>query len=322
MISDFNVKTICFAHPAYQMQAAFTARNTGIDSFQVHSQDELLARGKEGDIIVASGLWRNELLGQCPKLRYVQSISAGVDQFDQPAFAAHGVRLASAQGGNANAVSDHAMALILAMYRLLPQARDNQMKQYWRPMISTIGEREDELTGKTLLLIGLGRIGGRVAKLAKAFGMKVIALRRDPESGSGMADEVYGLAALKTQLPRADIVVLTCALTPETTFIMNEEAFTAMKPTARLVNVARGRVVNETALIEALKTGAIAGAALDTVVEEPLPASSPLWKLPNVFITPHSAGETRLYEENVVDILLENIARLQRGETALLNQIV
>jgi phosphoglycerate dehydrogenase-like enzyme len=122
-------------------------------------------------------------------------------------------------------------------------------------------------------------------------------------------------------LPQADFVALTCPLTPQTENLIDAKAFAAMKPSAYLVNVARGKVVNEPALLEALARSRIAGAALDCVWEEPLPASSPLWAMPNVLITPHTAGETRRYEDNVIDVLLENLQRLERGE-ALRNQVV
>ena len=123
-------------------------------------------------------------------------------------------------------------------------------------------------------------------------------------------------------LPQADFVALTCPLTPETENLIDAKALAAMKPSAWLVNVARGKVVNEPALIEALNQKRIAGAALDCVWEEPLPAASGLWSAPNVLITPHTAGETRRYEDNVIDLLLENLERLWRGESVLRNQFV
>lgn len=312
---------ILFAHAAYQMRKRFEARRTGLASIEVTSRNDLLARAAEADVIVTSGFWNNAILGKTSRLRLVQSISAGVDQYDQAAFRNAGVRLASAQGVNANAVSDHAMALVLSLTRLIPQACQNQAKRHWRGMIGNIPDREDELPGKTMLVVGLGRIGGRLARLGKAFGMKVIGLRRDAAAG-GDADLVRPTAELKSLLPEADFVVLTCPLTPETTGLIDAEALSLMKPTARLINVARGRVVDESALVEAMRRGAIAGAALDTVVEEPLPATSPLWNMPGVLITPHTAGETQAYEDNVLDILLENLDRLRRGEKALQNGIV
>jgi D-2-hydroxyacid dehydrogenase (NADP+) len=123
-------------------------------------------------------------------------------------------------------------------------------------------------------------------------------------------------------LPQADFVALTCPLTPETENLIDAKALAAMKPSACLVNVARGKVVNEPALVAALNQKRIAGAALDCVWEEPLPATSALWGVPNVLITPHTAGETRRYEDNVIDLLLQNLERLWRGEAVLKNQFV
>ncbi len=321
MLPPKNRLTVCFAHVAYRMQERFALRNTGVASIEVRTREELDARIAEADVLLCSGLWRNDLIPRAPKLRFVQSISAGVDQYDKAAFATAGIRLASAQGVNARAVSEHAMALILALARRLPEARDNQAKRVWRGMLGDLSQREDELGGKTLLIVGLGRIGNRLAQLAKAFDMRVLATRRDPAAG-GDADEVHAMGALKSLLPQADVVALTCPLTPETERLINAETLALLKPSAALVNVARGRCVDEPALIAALNAGRLTAAALDTTVEEPLAPGSPLWGMPNVFVTPHTAGETRHYEDNVIDILIENLDRLWRGETALSNQIV
>jgi D-2-hydroxyacid dehydrogenase (NADP+) len=158
--------------------------------------------------------------------------------------------------------------------------------------------------------------------LAKAFDMRVIAVRRDPSKGAGSADKVVGEDELLGTLPQADFVALTCPLTSRTENLIDAKALAAMRPSAYLINVARGRVVNEPALVEALNQKRIAGAALDCVCEEPLPATSPLWVARNVLITPHTAGETRRYEDKVIDLLLENLEHLWRGETVLRNQFV
>ena len=317
-----NSVTVCFAHVAYRMGERFALRNAGVRHVEVRTREDLDAAIGEADVLVVSGLWRNELIAKAPKLRFVQSIGAGTDQFDRDALRARGIRLASAQGVNERAVAAHAMALILAMLRHIPAGRDNQRRHQWRGMISDLNQREDELTDKVLLIVGLGRIGSRLANLARAFGMRVIGTKRDPSTGTGAADEVVAQDRLMDVLPRADIVALTCPLTPQTEKLIGERALGAMKPSAYLVNVARGRVVDEPALIAALSAGRIAGAALDCTVEEPLPASSPLWDFDNVLITPHTAGETRRYEDNVIDVLLENLDRLWRGEPELKNQVV
>ena len=313
--------TICFAHVAYQLEEQFVRRKTGVASFQVRSFEGLQRRIAEADVLVISGLWRDDLVERAAKLRFIQSIGAGADQFGREALKERGIRLASAQGVNVNAVSEHVMSLILALARRLPEARDNQAKHVWRGMISDLTQREDELGGKTLLVVGLGGIGGRLARLAKAFDMRVIGVKRDLSKGTEGADSMHTLAELKTLLPQADFVALTCPLTRETENVIDAAAFAKMKPSAYLINAARGRCVEEGALIEALRKGSIAGAALDVTVDEPLPPASPVWDLSNVLITPHTAGETRRYEDNVLDILLDNLQRLWRGEAMLRNQI-
>ena len=312
--------TICFAHVAYRMGERFALRNAGLDWFEVRSLEDLKARIADMDVLLCSGLWRNELIPLASRLAFIQSISAGTDQYSRDALRAAGIRAASAQGVNERAVAEHALALILAVARQLPQARDNQIAKKWRGMIGDIAKREDELGGKVLLIVGMGRIGSRLATLAKAFDMRVIAIRRDPSRGAGPADKVVGANELRGVLAQADFVALTCPLTPATEDLIDGNALAAMKPSAWLVNVARGRVVNEPALIQALEGKGIAGAALDCVWDEPLPPTSPLWGLPNVLITPHTAGETRRYEDNVIDVLLENLDRLWRGDATLKNE--
>jgi phosphoglycerate dehydrogenase-like enzyme len=322
MLPPKDKLTICFAHVAYQLRNRFLALGTGVDSFEVRDGAELAQRIGGADVLVISGLWRNDLLARAPRLRFIQSIGAGTDQFSREALAQHGVRLASARGVNARAVAEHVIALILALARRLPEARDNQAKHVWRGMIGDLARREDELGGKTLIIVGLGQIGGRLAQLAKAFDMRVIGIRRDPRAGAGPADAVHGMADLKGLLPQADFVALTCPLTAETEKLIDAEALARMKPSAYLVNAARGRVVDEPALVAALTKRQIKGAAIDVTVEEPLAADSALWAMEHVLITPHTAGETCRYEDNVLAIMQENLARLWRGETVLLNQVV
>jgi phosphoglycerate dehydrogenase-like enzyme len=322
MTATAEPTVICFAHVAYQLQERFSAFDAGISSFAVRDLETVEKRVGEADVLVISGLWRNQLLDQAKRLRFIQSIGAGTDQFPREELAKRGIRLASARGVNARAVAEHAMALILALSRRLPEARDNQRARIWRGMIGDLSGREDELGGKTLLVVGLGDIGGRLARLAKAFDMRVVGMRRHPAFGRGAADSVHAMNAFNALLPDADVVALTCPLTTETENLVDAAALSRMKPTAHLVNVARGRVVDEAALIEALATRRIAGAAVDVTAEEPLAPSSPLWAIENVLITPHTAGETRRYEDNVIEILLDNLGRLRRGEEQLRNQVV
>ncbi len=314
--------TILFGHPAYRVKTAFDALGTGVRTLEADNFAAFEAQFGEADVVVCSGFWRNQFLTRSNRLKFIQSISAGTDQYDRAALTTARVRLASAHGVNVNAVSDHAMALVLAIARRLPEARDNQARKVWRPMQSDHALREDELAGKTIVIVGLGRIGGRLAKLAKAFDMTVVGVRRSRPDETGYADEVHSFRDLHTLLPRADYVVLNCPLTDETRGLIDGSALALFKKSAWLVNTARGACVDETALISALEAGTLAGAALDTVVEEPLPATSPLWSMPNVVITPHTGGETGQYEANVARILATNLEKLWADDDALINGIV
>jgi phosphoglycerate dehydrogenase-like enzyme len=313
---------VCFAHPAYRMKATFEALNTGIQNFEVRDSADLDRRIGEADVVLASEMWHNGLIPIASRLRFIQSISSGTDRYDTVTLAERGVRLASAAGVNAQAVAEHAIGMILALTRRLAEARDNQARAHWRGMIGDPSVREDELDGKTLAIIGLGRIGQRLARLAKAFDMSVMGFRRDLSLGACDADSVHSISALKELLPRADFVALTCPLTPETARVINADTLGAMKRSAYLINVARGGCVDEPALLSALNDRRIAGAALDCTDPEPPPANSPLWTMPNVFLTPHSGGETPRYEARVIELLMENLERLWRGEAELRNQIV
>ena len=314
---------ICFAHGAYRLAERFALRQTGIEFVEVRSADQLALQLPEADVLVVSMLWKNEMAARAGKLKFIQSISAGTDQYDPALLRERGIRLASAAGVNAHAVAEHAMALMLALARRLPEARDHQAARHWRGMISEIAAREDQLGGKTLLIVGLGRIGSRLARLAKAFDMRVLAIKRDVSSAiAAEVDAVYRRDQLHEALAMADVVALTCPLTPDTENLIDAAALAAMKPSAHLINVARGRVVDEAALIAALQQRRIAAAGLDVTREEPLPAASRLWAMPQVLLTPHSAGETQRYEDGVIDLLLDNLDRLWRGEAQLRNQVV
>ncbi len=211
-----NELTICFAHPAYQLAELFDKRHTGISHTQARTPEALNDQIGDAHVLVVSGLWRNDLLDRAPHLRYIQSIGAGYDQFPLEALRSRGIRLANASGVNRNAVGEHAMALILAFARHIHTGRDHQRRHYWRPLIPSLARREDELGGKTLLIVGLGAIGSRLARLAKAFDMQILATKRNIATAQESVDELHTPDRLPDLLPRADFVVLTCPLTPQT----------------------------------------------------------------------------------------------------------
>jgi len=314
--------TIHFAHVAYRMEERYDLRNPDVNYFQTWTAEDTMSRIEEADVFVCSGFWDNALLERASKLKYIQSVGAGYDQFPLDELKERGIVLANASGVNQNAVAEHAMSMILGLNRHIHISRDNQNKHFWRGMLGDLTRREDELIGKTMLIVGMGAIGSRLARFAKAFDMKVVATKRDPSAAEGPADEVVTPDRLDDLIPEADIVALTCPLTPETTNIVDAGVLDAMKETAYLINVARGQCVDEPELLKALKSGSIAGAGIDHFWEDPLGEESEFWDMENVVITPHTGGETRLYEERVLDILDENLGRLWKGNSGLRNLIV
>ncbi len=313
--------TVHFAHVAYRMEERYAARNPQVNYFQTWTSEETISRINDADVFVVSGFWDNDLLERASKLKYIQSIGAGFDQFPLDELSERGIVLANASGVNQNAVAEHAMSLMLALNRHIHTGRDNQNTHVWRGMLGDLTKREDELIGNTLLIIGMGTIGSRLARFAKAFDMRVIATKRNPATSATSVDDLVTPDRLNELVPQADFVVLTCPLTAETKNIVDARVFEAMKSTAYLINVARGQCVDEPVLAEALKSGQIAGAGLDHFWDEPLGGDSILWDLENVIITPHTGGETRMYEERVIDILDDNLCRIWNGRSDLRNQI-
>lgn len=306
--------TIGVCHPAYRIAPVLADRLPEAIVFQEYSTDAMAPRMPTIDVLVISGAWRDNLLDKAEKLQWIQAIGVGYNQFPLAQLQQRGIRLTNAVGVNASAVSEHAMALVLALSRRLPEARDNQHRKHWRPMISDPLVREDEIADKTLGIVGLGAIGNRLATLTKAFGMRIIGTKGNPAAYQGHADAVLPPDRLGELLDSADYVVLCCPLKPETTNLIGAAELQRMQPSAYLVNVSRGQVVVEDELVTALQRGDIAGAALDLTVDEPLSPNSSLWNLPNVLITPHTGGETSRYEQRLVDIIVENVRRWERDE--------
>ena len=257
-------------------------------------------------------------LALAKKLRWVHSLMSGVAQFSYPEMAASPVILPNAATVHAAPVAEHAWALILAMARRLPSAvRYQQQKQWAAVDIWRETPRPFELSGLTLGLVGLGAIGSDIARKARAFGMRVVAVRRNPERGSDVADAVYGPDGLPRLLAESDIVVLAAPSTPETRGLIGESELAQMKREALLVNVARGTLVDEAALCRALEEGRLGGAALDVTASEPLPADSPLWRAPNLLLTPHLSSATDRIWRRHIELLRENIRRYLAGEPLL-----
>ena len=249
------------------------------------------------------------------KLRWVHSTAAAVHQLLSPELVASDVVLTNSTQVHGPVVAEHALALILALAKRLPSAVKLQQRGVWGQ--TTLWEerpRPREVAGATLGVVGLGSIGGELVRLARALGMRVVAVREHPEKGTAGADAVYGLGDLGRLLAESDYVVLAAPLTEKSRGLMNAARLAQMKPDGFLINVSRGALVDEAALAAALEKHTIAGAALDVFATEPLPAESPLWRLENLLITPHTAAVTERLWERHYELLADNLRRYLAGE--------
>ncbi len=277
------------------------------------SPAEALARAEEAHGVEA-GYATREFLAKAKNLVWVQAMSAGVDRLTalEPLVKNERIVLTNHRGVHGPAIADHAMALLLVLTRDLRFYEANQAKKVWDrgdPELAPIA-----LDGRTMLVVGLGGIGSEIARRGKAFGMTVWATRRSEAPKPDFVDRVELSPALFSMLPQADVVVIAAPLTPETRGMFNKEAFAAMKKGAFLVNIARGAIVVQEELIAALQSGKLAGACLDVTDPEPLPASSPLWGMRNVVITPHVAAQAEVTETRRWALLRENLRRFAAGE--------
>jgi phosphoglycerate dehydrogenase-like enzyme len=266
--------------------------------------------------------------GGAPNLRWIQGYYAGVDRWGQLPFTLPYI-FTTTSGIHVH-VAELVMTLMLAFARKLRLLLENQQKAAWPPDRFATFEPY-ELRDSTVGIIGYGVIGRQVGTICRAFGMRVVAADRPevltveppwrlPGSGTAVPDHLYDPSDIKSLLKESDYVVLCIPYTPQTHGLINADTLAVMKPTAVLINVARGNVVDEPALIEALKAGKIRGAGLDVYSEEPLPPTSPFWRLPNVIACPHVAGLSPHYVARAMTLFAENLRRYLAGEP-LLNMV-
>jgi len=246
------------------------------------------------------------------RLRWVHATSAGVGSLLFPAMVDSDVTVTNSRGLHADAMAEHTLAVMLGFVRRLHHARDAQRERRWaQDAMWSAGF--GALSGTTMVLVGLGAVGSAIARRARALGVRVVAVRRRPHPDPGAADEQHAPEALADVLPRADWLVLAAPLTTATRQLVGAAELARLRPSAVLVNIGRGQLVDESALVAALRAGALAGAALDVMADEPLPDASPLWDLPDVVLTPHVSGVGPLYWERAMAIFEDNLARFIDG---------
>lgn len=264
---------------------------------------------------------------QAANLRWIQFHYAGIDHVrEAPILKRPGLTATTMSGASASQVGEFIVMMLLALGHRLPEMIDQQHKASW-PKDRWERYSPQELRASTVGIVGYGSIGRQVARLLNGFGTRVFAAKRDlrhpedegyiPTDQGDPAGEyvhrLYPAEALRSMAKESDYLVVTVPLTPQTRGLINAEVFDVMKPTAFLVDVSRGGVVDHTALLAALRDHKIAGAALDVFPEEPLPADNALWKLPNAIVSPHIAGITPFYDERAVDLFIENLQRYLDG---------
>jgi phosphoglycerate dehydrogenase-like enzyme len=251
------------------------------------------------------------------RLKWLHVFNVGVDHPIYSEMLARGVRLTTSAGSTAGPIAQTAIMGLLALARGFPRWLHAQRNRQWSPERKTPPR---DLRGQTVIVLGLGTIGTEIARLARVLGLKVIGVRRGPRRAEDPVDELHPPAALPDLLPRCDWLVIACPLTPETRGLVDARLIAALPRGARIINVARGEIVAEQALIDALRSGHLGGACLDVFEAEPLPPDSPLWNLPNVLVTPHNSAAAAGNDERVLAIFLDNLGRWQRGEP-LVNEV-
>ncbi len=257
--------------------------------------------------IILGYLLPEKLLKRAEKLRWIQLMSAGVDQLLSSPYLRDDVLITTARGVHSPQMAEYVLGAMVALARNFPQMVRNQSEHIWKQWTGTT------LAGKTLGLVGFGAVGAEIARLARAFSMKVIGLRKSGQPHP-LAEVMYGPERLGRLLHASDFVVLAVPLTAESQNLIGPIQLKLMKRTAFLINISRGGVLDHDALIRSLEKGELAAAVLDVFEEEPLAKGSPLWKTPNLFLTPHISGLSQEYVAKVTDIFLANLQCLKKGE--------
>ncbi|MGH9746976.1 MAG: D-2-hydroxyacid dehydrogenase [Candidatus Acidiferrales bacterium] len=317
---------ICVSHPfalwnpPSDMPERIGARWLEMRVVHLPKYDRLAQELPDTDIFVGFSL-RPEQFPLARKLKWLHSTAAGVGQLMYPELRQSGIEVTNASGVHRIPMAEHILGTLIALARRFPDSFRHQQNSHWAQHdLWSAPVRPRELRGQILLFIGFGAIGREVASVIRPLGMRVWAVTRSGRAEEGLAEQVIPASKLAETLPQADFVVLAAPETHETRKMMGAREFALMKPSAYFMNVSRGALVDEPALIAALEKRQIAGAALDVASEEPLPPESPLWKLDNVFITPHMSAVSEHLWERQTDLLMENLERWFAGRE-LLNRV-
>jgi len=274
----------------------------------VTEKEKIFSAVEDAEIMVDAGMFDRQVFMASRGLRWVHAVSAGVERYLFPEFVQSPIMLTNSSGVHGIPISEMILALMLMLTKQLHKSMRFQLAGRWDKLFP------DELAGKNVGILGLGNIGMETAWRAKCFGMKVLALEKRAMRRPVYVDEILGPEDLAYFLSESDYLVVTLPLTGETYHMIDEKELRLMKPNAYLINVSRGAVVDNAALIKALTEGWIAGAGLDVFEKEPLPEDSEFWKLGNVIVTPHISGSTPYYADRVTQIFCKNLVRYLEGK--------
>jgi phosphoglycerate dehydrogenase-like enzyme len=307
-------------NPPPEMAAGIRERWPEMRIVHRPNYDGLDAELPDTDIFVGFSL-RPEQFGHARRLKWLHSTAAGVGQLMYPELRRSGIEVTNASGVHTIPMAEHILGMLVAMARRFPDCFRYQQQARWAQQeLWDSPVRPRELHGQTLLLIGFGAVGRAVAKVVRPLGMHVWAVTRSGGGDHEFADKIVPVSQLHEALPQADFVILAAPETPETRRMIGASEFARMKSSAYFMNVSRGALVDEPALIAALERRTIAGAALDVASQEPLPPDSPLWKLENAFITPHMSAVSDQLWMRQADLVLTNLERWFNGGE-LLNRV-
>ena len=255
---------------------------------------------------------------KAPRLAWLHVFNVGVDHPIYAEMLQRGVRLTTSAGSTAEPIAQTAVCGMLMLARGFPRWQAAQRRRAWEPVHSSAAPRD--LRGQTAVILGLGKIGAEIARLSRALGLRVIGVRRGARRPEDPVDELHPPAALPELAARGDWLVIACPLTPETRGLVDASLLAQLPEGAHVINVARGEIVDESALVAALRSGRLAGAYLDVFEKEPLPADSPLWDMKNVLISPHNSSAAAGNDARIYAIFVENLRRWTRG-APLLNEV-
>jgi phosphoglycerate dehydrogenase-like enzyme len=306
-----------FSHwrPPVELADEIRRRWPDMRVLHISRDDDLLTREiPDADIFVGLRL-RPQQFAAARRLKWIHCTAAGVSQYMYPEIRESGVSVTNASGVHAIPMAEHVVGMMIALSHHFPEAMRYQMRSQWAQQEIWDGPaRPVELLGQVALLVGFGAVGRAVAERLQSLGMNLWAVTRSGQADPALASRVFPASELNSALAGADFVIIAAPHTPETRHLIGERQLAAMKTSAFLINVARGSLIDEAALVAALQSGRIAGGSLDVMAEEPLPPSSPLWQLPNLLITPHTSGVSSRLWERESELLLDNLNRWFAGQ--------